>query len=540
MAYTNSNVAHAWAHGLDQDHYGSNLRHNNGILTSYSTCIGQRLELNGNIVFVINTHRYSTSTSKHQHAMRYAIPSMDNNVHIFAFDKESWGADSVVSKHQNTQHKQLVLFGLDYLAKEYEACKAVMNAKTKHITFSRKGYDKMCRWFDVTGCMTISKLLRMRLDEFAKYMPRVAGYNFYYDRFYNLNAKNFRKFLKMMADGKSVEFVIDAVNGKGTYQEYMKRTQHLRQADNNRAIADYIGYASNRRITSKVLGKYPASRVGTINAASRKKHANNWLEWLLEEKHKNEISALQSYWRLLKTNRRAKSITKLERHCGMCMGFGPTRLTQFNYNGVLVTFSDFNHFASSRHISCEEYEEYTKLNHEEQKTWVLAKRQWMLEQLLKSEQEYNAWRARMEEERRTRELEAARQIRMEKEREAYKTTLMQQGDDGIRQLWHEGFDVSIHNRSNSFYHGGNVLLRVVNNNVVTSKNIVILFEECQRLWRLVQHWHTNNTQFIAGETVRSTNASWSVTRYQNDILIAGCHAIAYKEMQYAAKELGLI
>lgn len=31
---------------------------------------------------------------------------------------------------------------------------------------------------------------------------------------------------------------------------------------------------------------------------------------------------------------------------------------------------------------------------------------------------------------------------------------------------------------------------------------------------------------------------WSINRYENDILTAGCHRIAYSEMESIAKQLG--
>ena len=37
----------------------------------------------------------------------------------------------------------------------------------------------------------------------------------------------------------------------------------------------------------------------------------------------------------------------------------------------------------------------------------------------------------------------------------------------------------------------------------------------------------------------TTLSNYGISRYQNDILIAGCHAIAYKEMERAAIELGI-
>lgn len=37
-----------------------------------------------------------------------------------------------------------------------------------------------------------------------------------------------------------------------------------------------------------------------------------------------------------------------------------------------------------------------------------------------------------------------------------------------------------------------------------------------------------------------TGHQWSINRYENDILTAGCHRIAYSEMEGIAKQLGWV
>ena len=546
MAYTNSDVAHAWAHNLDKCYYGSNFSHNNGILKSYSTCIGQRLELNGNIVFLINTYRYSNSTSKHQGYMRYAIPSADDNVYIFAFDKQLYNSPNIISTYytKERQMRESVVFGLEYLAREYDLCKLVATIKTKDIGFSRRGYEEMCRWFDVTGCMTVKKLLRMKLEEFNKYLPVIKGAGAYSSVEYNLNAKDFRKFLKMMADNESLETIVDAVNGKGTYKQYLERTDYLRESERNRRLSRYMGYNLNG--TYRMFGKYPAARKGSISKAVRNKHKDGWMKWLLDEKHKNELAAINKGLMDNMYYKRMDCITRLERHCGvkwdqrfLHCGYGSLKpISSFDYNGVVIQFSKLQSCVS-RSITQEEYVEYTNLSREEQKAWVIAKRRWMLNEILESERRYNIRMAQMEEERRIKVQQQERQAQMERERAEYKNALLRQGDAGLRQLWHEGFNVSLSGLSNPFFFGGNVLLRVIDNHVVTSKGIVIMHDECKRLWKLVQRWHINSAEFAAGEKAKTALNAWTISRYQNDILIAGCHAIAYREMERVARELGI-
>lgn len=115
---------------------------------------------------------------------------------------------------------------------------------------------------------------------------------------------------------------------------------------------------------------------------------------------------------------------------------------------------------------------------------------------------------------------------------------------GIIQLFHEGLiDGGFYGKGASFFHGGNALLRVneKTQRVETSKGIFVSFVECKRLWVIVNRWHNNGTTFTSSdEKVHSTTHDWDISRYQDDIMIAGCHAIHYSEMEYAARQLGFI
>ena len=216
------------------------------------------------------------------------------------------------------------------------------------------------------------------------------------------------------------------------------------------------------------------------------------------------------------------------------------RIQTFDYCGTVIRFSDCFGY-DEREISTEEYNAFTALSIEEQKAWIENKKRWMLEQLQQDRTDYENRHARYEEERRIEMERKAKQDAWEAERAGYKAQLLSQGESGLRQAWHEGFRVSVWNQSLSFYFGGNVLLRVVNGEYVeTSKGVKISKEECQRLWLIINRWHNNKTEFVGTEPVRAIGSTWKISRYQNDIMTAGCHSIAYCEMEYVAKQLGLV
>lgn len=83
----------------------------------------------------------------------------------------------------------------------------------------------------------------------------------------------------------------------------------------------------------------------------------------------------------------------------------------------------------------------------------------------------------------------------------------------------------------------NVWLRIKNGIIETSKNIKIGRAEAERLWKLIKSFH-NGGQFQHDLALDVTGYRWAFNRYENDMLTAGCHRIAYSEMESIAKQLG--
>lgn len=83
----------------------------------------------------------------------------------------------------------------------------------------------------------------------------------------------------------------------------------------------------------------------------------------------------------------------------------------------------------------------------------------------------------------------------------------------------------------------NVWLRIKNGKIETSKGIKVELTEAERLWRLIKVFH-NGGQFQHDLALDVTGHRWAFNRYENDMLTAGCHRIAYNEMESIAKQLG--
>lgn len=85
----------------------------------------------------------------------------------------------------------------------------------------------------------------------------------------------------------------------------------------------------------------------------------------------------------------------------------------------------------------------------------------------------------------------------------------------------------------------NVWLRIKNGKVETSKGIELSQTEAKRLWKRIKSFH-DGAQFKHDLAKDSSGHSWAFNKYQNDMLTAGCHRIAYSEMESIAKQLGFV
>lgn len=144
---------------------------------------------------------------------------------------------------------------------------------------------------------------------------------------------------------------------------------------------------------------------------------------------------------------------------------------------------------------------------------------------------------REEEERKEREY-------MEQVKQEQIDECLERGEEGCRDLWRKHL-MDIHyaeretNYKGDFFMGGNVLLRFNLNKdkVETSKNIKIPVETCKKMWKIVSKWHENPSCFKEMQIDTKGSGRYTISSYQNDILTAGCHKIAYTEMERMYNEI---
>ena len=139
-----------------------------------------------------------------------------------------------------------------------------------------------------------------------------------------------------------------------------------------------------------------------------------------------------------------------------------------------------------------------------------------------------------EEEERRRGKELQERLKQEQIQEC-----LANGVEGGRNLWRFHY-MSINeakSKSNipdfQFYDGGNVLMRfgMKKDLVETSMSIKLDIPTCKKFWKLINIWHKDPSKFKECKIDTHYSGTYTIVSYENDILTAGCHKIAYSEME---------
>ena len=535
-------VCHLWAHHSQNEAISGNVRFEGGSLFSYSTCIGERFEINGNIVFVLNNYTFSNTTSGHQSAMRSSIPGDEPNVHVFNVNYRGRGDSYITSYWHRYPGKEerlktdIIRFASMWLSQLWNQCLEVKDNKRGDIGVDLGLFDTYKRFYEVTGVMTMKKLLRLTDKQLSEYL-------FYLDFDDKPDMRKIRKFIRILNDDNpTMETVVDFVAGKGVYAEYMKRTAHLHLSAKLRRMSIKIGFRTHG------LGAWDNVREGCIKTAEYKKRKadGTLVSWMLEQKKLNmELKYNHMDYENLR-DRRERAKRRLMRHLGFSgwrtfssmYGWGGKYFESFDYDGEVFSFKGCEYIGSQT-LSDKEYISFRTMSKEEQRAFIHEKRMWMLSYLKEEKSRHEAYIAEYNERLRIREEERKlRNAMLAEVDEAIKN-----GDyDKLRDMWYKGLvsDGKVNGMPMWFYSGGNVLLRVTDKYVKSSKGIVVTIAEAVRMWSVVKRWHENPDSFEAySEKFFTTLSNYGISRYQDDVLIAGCHAISYKEMERAAIELGI-
>jgi hypothetical protein len=130
-------------------------------------------------------------------------------------------------------------------------------------------------------------------------------------------------------------------------------------------------------------------------------------------------------------------------------------------------------------------------------------------------------------------------LRLEEERKLKYDSYIARGIEGYRDLYYEKLDsISVaHKFGNEFFFGGNVLLRWRTDELIeTSKNVLITIPQAKKFFKVISKWHDDPTTFN-DYRFDTKSGNYNANKYENDILTAGCHKIAYCEMERMYNEI---
>lgn len=544
---TTLDIAHRWANqqfGKRDGTLTSKSTHcNETSFYSYSTVIAQWLDKKRKVMAVIDLN-LTKSTSKHIYDVLRAIP---HDVTVFRLHQSgSYYTDYANVDFCNwrgeldpmTVTKQYISLLYDSILAVDEDCS--LNPGSLH------WWHEIQRWEKCFPGGSVKKYLRTKLSVNPPTRKLQTEY---------------RQMLKALLDGATFEEIVDVVNGEGAWQRYLDRTKGARKTRAKREyaekIARYIGYYSLRDTNLSVkelLALTPLQRVNiklhnvtkpswNEQAAHKARPVNNILKFLgiKGEYHENGWFDFNHEPKIIHDPRSGELI------------YDASHRIDWNIPQIYFRVSDI---------------EKVKENPKKFREWFLAKaralgrlhlgskylqrkddatpeQQEMIAAYLNYKKKHDARfktrQDRYEAERRRQAEEAAER---ERQRRLVVESYQHRGIDGYRDLWRERFDTYPDTASFSqseFFYGGNVLLRYNEQTrmVETSKSIKLNLDQAKKLWRTIEIWHQNPKRFQRIE-IKTQNSSYTAHSFNNDILVAGCHSIAYSEMRRMAHQLNFV
>jgi len=556
---------------------------------SYSTIFGQWLDISKNVVAIFDG---STSISSSKHKLYKGL--FPDDVHVFPLSFSGgyygWNNCNLESSYnfKDEDFKECHRMQMidHYVERIYNQLAAINGGKKKgleKVSFKAWGYvEELCSLYKDTS---ISKWIKWSC-------------NYKHDENGKLKRKLARM---LKGGERNVQILTDALFGEGTYKTYWDYCARYRKAADKRAkiekLCERLGIASPYESYSmgRVKTELTADQIRKLTAKERvelhfktlakkeyyaheserrekyNKNLRNAYKWIVG------FEPQKKYWGGYGNEVSNNCINKDNGVVYECSG---EHIFGFYWCNTYVLF-DYDSFRKSAdkeqwiadfYAKCKEVALNRKAiltlkrikAHTKEKVnrWdddVYLNDDYLRENTTEAEYAVCAEFIRKQdkhyadEEARRRAAEIARLKREEeerKEREYMRQVKQEQideciarGVDGNRDLWRKHLqsigNAELGNNINVFYYGGNVLMRLNLNKdkVETSKGIRIPVDTCKKMWRVVSKWHENPKCFKPMEIDTKGSGRYTISSYQNDILTAGCHKIAFTEMQRMYNEI---
>lgn len=551
-------MAHRWTNqdfGRNNGFKSKNTHCDKWNYYSYSTVIAQWVDHKRKVMVVMDLHSDTTpTTNKHRQDIYSGV---SDEITVFPYTNYSYSyydggqLTSSPESFDYTDRRRLLEYYLQNMYNAYSEFVSSKKLTTLNFTDYWEYADKLCEMYKDT---TYKKWLRNPSALIAKNVLTAM-----------------RKMVKLHIAGvTATEEFVNTMFGDGTWDAYMTRTESIRKSARTREYIVKVNYhVGYERWYSRCDLPYH-SMAGIKADGPRKillrKFAKLWHDAndnkICEKKKQSIVNAtkylgisdIQSYelpsgWSINDFRITVRSVivdgevVYKPIHCmdeWRILGWCNVPVFEFRYN-------EFKAAKDTKKFKERYIKKATILGRLEKGKSIYIKvlaKSLKVEDLTEEQTHlYNEFVAFQEKE--LGRIERGRKIRMQEEAriaaekaaklEAYKS----RGVEGMRDLWREHLcSIYEYDRLDDYYYGGNVLLRWSKNHdyIETSKNIKLSIEQCKKYWKIISIWHENPSKFKSIQMTTKTG-TYQVTSYNDDILTAGCHKIAYQEMKRMMKEI---
>lgn len=551
-------MAHRWTNqdfGRNNGFKSKNTHCDKWNYYSYSTVIAQWVDHKRKVMVVMDLHSDTTpTTNKHRQDIYSGV---SDEITVFPYTNYSYSyydggqLTSSPESFDYTDRRRLLEYYLQNMYNAYAEFVSSKKLTTLNFTDYWKYADKLCEMYKDT---TYKKWLRNPSALIAKNVLTAM-----------------RKMVKLHIAGvTATEEFVNTMFGDGTWDAYMTRTESIRKSARTREYIAKVNYhVGYERWYSRC--NLPYHSMAEIKADGPRKillrkFAKLWHDAndnkICEKKKQSIVNAtkylgisdIQSYelpsgWSINDYRITVRSVivdgevVYKPIHCmdeWRILGWCNVPVFEFRYN-------EFKAAKDTKKFKERYIKKATILGRLEKGKSLYIKvlaKSLKVEDLTEEQTHlYNEFVAFQEKE--LGRIERGRKIRVQEEAriaaekaaklEAYKS----RGVEGMRDLWREHLcSIYEYDRLDDYYYGGNVLLRWGKNHdyIETSKNIKLSIEQCKKYWKIISIWHENPSKFKSIQMATKTG-TYKVTSYQDDILTAGCHKIAYQEMKRMMKEI---
>ena len=573
-------IAHRFANKLEGKNgriAAGNVRYEGKNYYSYNTVFGQWADVEKNVCIVFEG---STSPSSSKHKLYKGL--FPDDVHVFPYNDNhgGWysydGCDLMGWEREFTFKHRCILIDY-YVTKIYNSLAAIKDGKKKgleNVSFEAWGYvEELCSMYKDT---TINKWCKQSKD------------------------KDKVKLAKLLKDGeRNVQVLTDALFGEGTYKTYWDYCARYRKSADKRAKIEKLCERLDIRSPYEKWGWYKvldhemsAEDIRKLTAKERldlhfraiadkeyKKHEDERKK-LYNKREDNAYRWIVGFEPVIESeySHSYKDCQKVRnKYTGEVYEVGGSHIFGFWWLDKGVSF-DYNGFRKSEdkeqwiadfYAKCKEVADNRKALALLKKYGVTADKEHSLdddkyiayrgEDMTESERilcerfiaKQNKHFADQEARRRAEEIARLKREEEERKEKEYMEQVKKEqidacvarGAEGARDLWrHHLTDLYTAEdfcKLENFFYNGNVLLRLNLNKdkVETSKSIRIPVEVCKKMWRIVSKWHENPSCFKPMEIDTKGSGRYTISSYENDILTAGCHKIAYTEMERMYNEI---